>query len=208
MGVPATGRQDAGEVALGEERDLVGAGFGERGVGVGDVGDADLAAARERGGGGEGRLREPHRHGEVGADGGAGRVARVRIEAGREVDRDDDRAAAVAGAVGPVDRRGGVGARRAAQAEAEARAMVAGAEQRAKQLAADAENAGKLAVEAAAAKAGEELAELSRQVDDKARAQAEAYAAELENKKAALRAKAGGKLDQAAALVVERIVNS
>ena len=58
------------------------------------------------------------------------------------------------------------------QAEAEARAMVAGAEQRAKQLAADAENAGKLAVEAAAAKAGEELAELSRQVYDKARAQA------------------------------------
>ena len=58
------------------------------------------------------------------------------------------------------------------------------------------------------AKAAEELAELSRQVDDKARAQAEAYAAELENKKAALRAKAGGKLDQAAALVVERIVNS
>ena len=94
------------------------------------------------------------------------------------------------------------------QAEAEARAMVAGAEQRARQLAADAENAGKLAVEAAAAKAAEELAELSRQVDDKARAQAEAYAAELENKKAALRAKAGGKLDQAAALVVERIVNS
>ena len=67
------------------------------------------------------------------------------------------------------------------QAEAEARAAVAGAEQRARQLAADAENAGKLAVEAAAAKAGEELAELSRQVDDKARAQAEAYAAELEN---------------------------
>ena len=94
------------------------------------------------------------------------------------------------------------------QAEAEARAMVAGAEQRARQLAADAENAGKLAVDAAAAKAAEELAELSRQVDDKARAQAEAYAAELENKKAALRAKAGGKLDQAAALVVERIVNS
>ena len=94
------------------------------------------------------------------------------------------------------------------QAEAEARAAVAGAEQRARQLAADAENAGKLAVDAAAAKAAEELAELSRQVDDKARAQAEAYAAELENKKAALRARAGGKLDRAAALVVERIVNS
>ena len=54
----------------------------------------------------------------------------------------------------------------------------------------------------------EELAELSRQVDEKAKAQAETLAAQLENQKAALRAKAGGKLDQAAALVVERIVNS
>ena len=94
------------------------------------------------------------------------------------------------------------------QAEAEARAAVAGAELRARQLAEDAENAGKLAVEAALEKAGEELAELSRQVDEKAKAQAETLAAQLENQKAALRAKAGGKLDQAAALVVERIVNS
>ena len=94
------------------------------------------------------------------------------------------------------------------QAEAEARAAVAGAELRARQLAEDAENAGKLAVEAALEKAGEELAELSRQVDAKAQAQAQELAAQLENQKAALRAKAGGKLDQAAALVVERIVNS
>jgi rRNA maturation RNase YbeY len=61
------------------------------------------------------------------------------------------------------------------QAEAEARAAVAGAELRARQLTEDAENAGKLAVEAALEKAGEELAELSRQVDEKAKAQAEEF---------------------------------
>ena len=95
-----------------------------------------------------------------------------------------------------------------AQAEAQAKSAVAGAEARAKQLAADAESAGKLAVEAAGKKAEAELQELSRQVNEKAKAQAEARAGELENQKAALRAKAEGKLEQAAALVVERIVNS
>ena len=95
-----------------------------------------------------------------------------------------------------------------AQAEAQAKNAVAGAEARAKQLAADAESAGKLAVEATVQKAEAELTELGRQVDEKAQAQAESLAAELENQKAVLRAKAEGKLDAAAALVVERIVNS
>ena len=94
------------------------------------------------------------------------------------------------------------------QAEAMAKSQVANAEVRAKQLAADAESAGKLAVEAACTRAETELAELGRQVDEKAKAQADKISAELENQKAALRAKAEGKLDQAAALVVERIVNS
>ncbi len=94
------------------------------------------------------------------------------------------------------------------QAEAQAKATLTGAEARAKQLMADAESAGKLAVEAACTRAETELSELGRQVDEKAKAQAEKISAELENQKAALRAKAEGKLDQAAALVVERIVNS
>ena len=94
------------------------------------------------------------------------------------------------------------------QAEAQAKATRAGAEARAKQLAADAESAGKLAVDAAVAKAETELQELSRQVNDKAKQESERLAADLENQKAALRARAEGKLDEAAALVVERIVNS
>ena len=95
-----------------------------------------------------------------------------------------------------------------AQAEAEAKSLVANAETRAKQLAADAESAGKLAVEAAVQKADAELEELSRQVNEKATAKAEALSRELERDKAGLRAKAETKLDAAAAKVVERIVNS
>ena len=95
-----------------------------------------------------------------------------------------------------------------AQAEAQAKAQVANAELRAKQLAADAESAGKLAVETAVQKADAELKELSRQVNDKARGQAGDLAKKLENQKAALRSKAQGKLETAAAKVVERIVNS
>ena len=53
-----------------------------------------------------------------------------------------------------------------------------------------------------------ELGELSRQVNEKATGQAGELAKKLENQKAALRAKAEGKLDAAAAIVVERIVNS
>ena len=94
------------------------------------------------------------------------------------------------------------------RAEAEAKALVSNAEIRARQLAADAESAGKLAVEAAVQKADAELAELSRQVNDKAKGQAGDLAKKLDRQKAALRAKAEGKLDAAAAIVVERIVNS
>ena len=94
------------------------------------------------------------------------------------------------------------------QAEAEAKAAVANAELRARQMAADAESAGKLAVEAAVQKADSELQELSRQVNDKAKAEASALSKSLENQKAGLRAKAKGKLDTAAAMVVERIVKS
>ena len=63
-------------------------------------------------------------------------------------------------------------------------------------------------MDAAVKKAEAELQELSRQVNDKAKQESERLAADLENQKAALRARAEGKLDEAAALVVERIVNS
>ena len=54
----------------------------------------------------------------------------------------------------------------------------------------------------------DELAELRRQADEKAMTEAEGLSKETENKKAALRAKAEARLEKAAALVVERIVNS
>ena len=95
-----------------------------------------------------------------------------------------------------------------AQAEAQAKSAVAGAEARAKQLAADADSAGKLAVESALQKADQELKELSLKVNDKATGEAEKLSRDLEKQKAALRAKAQGKLETAAMRVVERIVNS
>lgn len=95
-----------------------------------------------------------------------------------------------------------------AQAEAEAKAAVAAAEAKAKQLIADAENAGKLSIEAACADAASKLVQLNHQVTEQAKAQTGILAGELENQKAVMRAKAESRLEQAAALVVERIVNS
>lgn len=94
------------------------------------------------------------------------------------------------------------------QAENEAKAIIAGAEAKAKQMAADAESAGKAAVEAACAKAESELKELRRQADEQAMSEAGGLSGDMENKKAVLRAKAEARLEKAAALVVERIVNS
>lgn len=93
-------------------------------------------------------------------------------------------------------------------AEAQAKASVAAAEQQAKQMLAEAESAGKAAVAAAGVKAEAELRELSAQTEEKAREEALALANELENKKATLKARGEARLEKAAALVVERIVNS
>jgi len=95
-----------------------------------------------------------------------------------------------------------------AQAEAEAKALVAGAEVRARQLLNDAEADGKAAVDAACAKADSELAELRRQADDQAMTDAGSLSGELDTTRAVLRARAEARLEQAASLVVERIVNS
>ena len=94
------------------------------------------------------------------------------------------------------------------RAETDAKAAVASAEAKARQMLADAENAGKASMEAARAKAEGELAELRRLADEKALTEAGSLSNSMENKKAALRVKAEAKLEKAAALVVERIVNS
>lgn len=73
---------------------------------------------------------------------------------------------------------------------------------------ADADTAGKQAVEQAKAKANDELRELVRKADEKAKAQAQALASSTENRMATMRVRAEGNMDKAAELVVERIVNS
>ena len=93
------------------------------------------------------------------------------------------------------------------EAEAQAKAAVAAAEAQARQMLADAETAGKAVLEAAGVKAESELAELRRKTEEKSRAQTDELAQVLDGRKSALRAKAESKLEEAAALIVERIVN-
>ncbi len=92
-------------------------------------------------------------------------------------------------------------------AEAEAKAAIAAAELRAKQMLADAESAGRAAVEAAAARAESELKELRRRTEEKSEQENLALADTLKGRESMLRAQAEPQLEQAAALIVERIVN-
>lgn len=92
--------------------------------------------------------------------------------------------------------------------EAEAKATVANAQAKAKQMLADAELAGKAAIEAAQTKAGSELAELRLKTDEKTATDTQKLAEGQDSQAAALRVKAEKRLDAAAALIVERIVNS
>ena len=85
---------------------------------------------------------------------------------------------------------------------------VAAAEAKARQLIAEAEAAGNASVEEAVARADRELELLYAKAGAKNSADAEALARELEDRKAALLAKAQERLDSAASLVVERIVNN
>ena len=94
------------------------------------------------------------------------------------------------------------------QAETEGKAAVAAAEQKARALIAEAEAEGKAAVEAAIAKAEDELKELRVKAGEKGNAEAEKLVNDLDTKKAVLLAKSEAKLDRAASLVVERIVNN
>jgi len=93
-------------------------------------------------------------------------------------------------------------------AENEAKATAAAAEQKSRELISEAENEGKAAVEAAKSKAAGELAELKKRSNEKAMGEAEALYRETDSKKENLRAMAEARLEKAAKLVVERIVNS
>ena len=74
------------------------------------------------------------------------------------------------------------------------------AEERARQI--------KLEATQAAAEAIEELKSLRSKTDEKATQEAEALAATTKNREATMRTRAEARLDQAASLIVERIVNS
>ena len=92
------------------------------------------------------------------------------------------------------------------------------AEERAKRMKADPLSAAKAAEAAAQAegrtalaeaekKAAAELAELRSKSDEKAKEDARQLASDTENRKAAMRARADARLEKAAALIVERVVN-
>ena len=93
------------------------------------------------------------------------------------------------------------------KAENDAKAAVAAAQQQAKQLIADAENTGKAGITAAISKAETELAKLKTAADSKAVEQAESLSGDVNNKRATLRVKAEARIEKAADLIVERIVN-
>lgn len=108
--------------------------------------------------------------------------------------------------------------RRCKQVSFEAIETISDAEERAKQMkqdalaaakAAEAEAAaeGKTSLRAAEDKAAAELAELRKKSDEKAKAEAERLYSETENKKAAMTARANARMDKAASLIVERVVN-
>ena len=94
------------------------------------------------------------------------------------------------------------------EAEARAKQIKTEAAQSAAEAIEAAELDGKAAVDAALAKAREELRTLRSKSDEKATQDAEALAATTKDREAVMRSRAEAKLDQAASLIVERIVNS
>ena len=83
----------------------------------------------------------------------------------------------------------------------EAITTISEAEESAKRMKAEALSAAK------AAEAAAELAELRAKSDEKAKEDARQLASDTENRKAAMRARADARLEKAAALIVERVVN-
>ena len=94
------------------------------------------------------------------------------------------------------------------EAEARAKQIKTEAAQSAAEAIEAAELDGKAAVEAALEKAREELRTLRSKSDEKATQDAEALAATTKDREAVMHSRAEAKLDQAASLIVERIVNS
>lgn len=94
--------------------------------------------------------------------------------------------------------------------EAEERARTAKAQAAAlsKKLTADAEENGRLAVENAVQKAGEEVRDLKRRAEEKAKETAHELARKTENRKASMLVRANSRTESAVSLVIERIVNS
>ena len=92
------------------------------------------------------------------------------------------------------------------QAEEAAKVAVQYAEAQAKQMLADAEAAGKAEIEANIKKAESELVKLREKADEKSAEAAGILGGRVADRKSALREAAQAKLDDAAALVVERIV--
>lgn len=95
-----------------------------------------------------------------------------------------------------------------AAAEEKVRRMRADAAAAAKQSIADARAEGEQRIADAIKKSAEEIDALTKQSDEKARADALELAGSNENRKAVLRAKAESRAEQAVSLIVERIVNS
>ena len=93
-----------------------------------------------------------------------------------------------------------------AKAEADARAAVADAEAQARQMVLDAENSGKAAIEDAVKNARAKREDLARETESRIAAAGAAADKEAEQEMQALREQAMGRLDEAAKLVVERIV--
>ena len=94
-----------------------------------------------------------------------------------------------------------------AASEERVRRMRADAAAAAKQSIADARENGERLIAEAIRKSAEEIGELTRQADEKAKADAMELAGNNENRKAVLRAKAESRAGQAVDLIVERIVN-
>lgn len=77
-----------------------------------------------------------------------------------------------------------------------------------KKLIAEAEENGKLAVEDAKKKAEDEIRDLKRKAGEKAKEDAHNLSRTTENRKASMQVRANSRTEEAASLVIERIVNS
>lgn len=93
-----------------------------------------------------------------------------------------------------------------ALAEEKARQIKLSAAQDAKKSIQQAQDAAKIAIAAAEGKADAEVRELKRKADEKATEDAQVLASNTRNRRAAMKARAEKKLDEAVSLVVERIV--